>query len=165
MKEEVLFYHLLVLHHSIESQLHLFINELQLLTLTIRRTRNNGSSVNIQVLYVDNQQFASNYTHQVTSSLQTGLQTARKISQFPLNVGSWDFIESGLKTRLLFRKFFFFTQRTYPCKNCFLNERYGGLLFKFNEPKFFRLLKFKMNNPLNNILPNPICSWIARFSQ
>ena len=107
MKEEVhsavLFsFHLLVLHHSIESQLHLFINELQLLTLTIRRTRNNGSSVNIQVLYVDNQQFASNYTHQVTSSLQTGLQTARKISQFPLNVGSWDFIESGLKTRLAF---------------------------------------------------------------
>ena len=64
--------------------------------------------MNIQVLYVDNQQFASNYTHQVTSSLQTGLQTARKISQFPLNV-SWDFIESGLKTRLLFRKFFSFS--------------------------------------------------------
>ena len=41
-------------------------SELQLLTLTIRRTRNNGSSVNIQVLYVDNQQFASNYTHQLS---------------------------------------------------------------------------------------------------
>ena len=65
--------------HSIESQLYLFINELQLLTLTIRRTRNNGSSVRIFKFSM----LTTSNLHLITlikslGSLQTGLQTARK---------------------------------------------------------------------------------------